>query len=662
MQGTELPVNRMLLKSPKIRLFVLCSLIALSSLVFFPGISGPYVFDDYSNLLNNSFVQVKSLDIDELKNASYSLAAGPLKRPVAMLSFALNHYFAGSFERTAPFKLVNLLIHALNGLLVFWLARLVFVRLGHLNGRAGQTGVIGGHYTLLLAAVVALLWVIHPMQLTSVLYIVQRMTLLSGFFVLLALTGYLQCRQWIIKGRRRGAWLIILALLGGGTLGMLSKENAILLPVFVLAIEFVLFPNERPWWSWNRVPPYGKKLVLLSAAMAAGLLLAIALQMAQPGYVIRDFSMTERLMTEPRVLFFYVSLILVPRINEFGLLHDDIEISRSLISPWTTLPSLLTLAALLGYAIYARRRQPLLSLGILWFFGAHLLESTIFPLEIAHEHRNYLAVLGILFVIVHLLDRGSARLGHLKLWGLIPLMALVFAGTSYARATQWGDINSLYRYEAIHHPQSAGAQAGLSTLLNTQGDYKGAIDLLRRASELNQREAAFLMGMHWIAAKRGETITPEERQETLRRLAAYPVSSTAGHTLNSINECILNSCRGLQQDMETWMRVLLEKEHAPMEASFYYYLLGRASYGQGKLQQSIDAFIASHQTDPVYLHPLLELGAIYVRTGKTGPTEKVLALLQQINSKHRHPQDEAIKKLEEMLARAKLNNTADDRR
>jgi tetratricopeptide (TPR) repeat protein len=652
----------MLLKSPKIQLFVLSSLIALSALVFFPGISGPYVFDDYSNLLNNSFVQVKSLDADALKNASYSLAAGPLKRPVAMLSFALNHYFAGGFEKTAPFKLVNMFIHALNGLLVFWLARLVFARLGHLDGRVGQIGVIGGRYALLLAGAVALLWVIHPIQLTSVLYIVQRMTLLSGFFVLLALIGYLQGRQWITEGRHQGAWLITLALLGGGALGMLSKENAILLPVFVLAIEFVLFPNERPWRSWNQIPKLGRNLLLSSAAVLAGLILIIAVHMAWPGYSIRHFSLIERLMTESRVLFFYVSLILVPRINEFGLLHDDIAISRSLLLPWTTLPSLLALVSMLGYAIYARRHQPLLSLGVLWFFSAHLLESTVFPLEIAHEHRNYLAVLGILFVIVHLLDRGSMRLGRFSLWGLIPVMALVFAGTSYARATQWGDINSLYRYEAIHHPNSASAQAGLSTLLNTQGDYKGAIDLLRRAGELDPREAAFLMGMHWIAAKRGEIITQEEHEETLRRLVTYPVSPTAGLTLSSINECIFDSCRSLQDEMETWMQALLEKKHAPVEASFYHYLLGRASYGQGKLQQSIEAFIAAHQNDPMYLHPLLELAAIYIHMGKTEPAEKVLALLQQINSNHPHPQDGQIKKLEEMLARTKPTNAAANRR
>lgn len=652
----------MLLKSPKIQLLVLSLLVAFSALVFVPGISGPYVFDDYSNLLNNSYLQVKTLDPAELKTASYSLAAGPLKRPVAMLSFALNHYLAGGFEKTAPFKAVNLFIHALNGLLVFWLVRLVFTFLAMRQGRAARTSLIGGRHALILAAAVALLWVIHPIQLTSVLYIVQRMTLLSGFFVLLALIGYLKGRQRINEGRRGGGWLVLMALLGGGILGMLSKENAILLPVFVLVLELALFPDRRPWKSWSRIPRTGKILLLASAAVLAGLISAVALKMALPGYAIRDFSLTERLMTEPRVLVFYISLILVPRINEFGLLHDDIEISRSLISPWTTLPSILVLAATLAYAMTVRRRQPLLCLGVLWFFGAHLLESTIFPLEIAHEHRNYLATLGILLVVMHLLDRGSVRLGHRRLWGLVPVMILVFAGTSFARSMQWADINSLYRYEAIHHPYSAGAQAGLSTLLNTQGDYRGAIERLKRAGELNQREAAFHMGMHWIAAQHGETISREDREETLRRLAAYPVSATAGRMLTSINECILDSCRSLQADMETWLHTLISKETAPVEISFYYYLLGRTSYGQGKLQQAIDAFIASHQYDTQYLHPLLELGVIYLQLGKIGFAEKVLGLLREANRSSRHPRDSEIRKLEEMLVRANAADAASSRK
>jgi tetratricopeptide (TPR) repeat protein len=128
--------------------------------------------------------------------------------------------------------------------------------------------------------------------------------------------------------------------------------------------------------------------------------------------------------------------------------------------------------------------------------------------------------------------------------------------------------------------------------------------------------------------------------------------------LTSIDECILNACRSLQKDMETWMQALIGKNSAPLEVSFYYYLLGRASYGQGKIQQAIDAFIASYQNDTMYLHPLLELGVIYVRLGKTGPAEKVLGLLQKANKTSRHPRDEEIKRLQEMLVNAKASATA----
>lgn len=323
------------------------------------------------------------------------------------------------------------------------------------------------------------------------------------------------------------------------------------------------------------------------------------------------------------------------------------------MSPWTTLPSLLALGVILGYALFIRRRQPLLSLGVLWFFGAHLLESTIFPLEIAHEHRNYLATFGVVLTLIHLLDLGSIQLGHRKLWSLIPVMAIVFAGTTYARSVQWSDANSLYRYEAVHHPDSAGAQAGLSTLLNSQGDYKGAISALRRAAELEPNEVGFLMGMQWIAARHGVTLSQSEEQETLRLLTAYPISATAGFTLISINECILTTCRGTQKDMEIWMKALLKKNLPGSEASFYYYLLGRASVGQGKIQQAIDAFIASYQNDTMYLHPLIELTNLYIHLDKPEQAERVLTQLRRINEKNLHPRNAEIAELQEMLARAK---------
>src|SRR3989344_2713032 len=104
-----------------------------------------------------------------------------------MLSFALNHYFAGSFNDSTPYKLTNIVIHAVNGLLLFWMMSLVFLRLTQLRPSAQlRTGINRNTY-LVLASIVAVLWVMHPIQLTSVLYLVQRMTALSGLFTLLAL-------------------------------------------------------------------------------------------------------------------------------------------------------------------------------------------------------------------------------------------------------------------------------------------------------------------------------------------------------------------------------------------------------------------------------------------------------------------------------------------
>ena len=171
----------MQLKKRSTRTLLLSCLLVMVSLIYLPGISGPYTFDDYPNLLTNSYVQIKSLDAESLYQAAYSLAAGPLMRPVSMLSFAVNYYFAGSFDDPAPYKLTNIFLHSLNGLLVFWLAQLIFTRLKQENRKTFLSGSYINARTLsILSALIAALWIVHPIQVTSVLYVVQRMASLSG--------------------------------------------------------------------------------------------------------------------------------------------------------------------------------------------------------------------------------------------------------------------------------------------------------------------------------------------------------------------------------------------------------------------------------------------------------------------------------------------------
>lgn len=628
-------------------------LIGLLALVYLPGLSGPFVFDDYTNLLDNAYVQVTSLQLSELRRAIFSLQAGPLQRPVSMLTFALNYYWVGGFDATLWFKAVNLVIHVLNGLLIYWFGHLVLTRGVERYSKKKHAPTLLRRETIpLYAGAVALLWIAHPIQLTSVLYIVQRMTELAALFMLVALVCYLKLRIGKKQSRVRRAMLLT-GVVVGSILATLSKENALALPALIAVIEFTLFADAWPWRKWPTLAPTQRKLIVAIAAIVFLGLMFFALRMALPGYAIRDFDMLERLMTQARVLFFYLGLIVVPRIDQFGLLHDDIPISRSLLDPWTTLPALIGVAALIVAALMLRRRAPLISLGVLWFFAAHLLESTIFPLEIAHEHRNYLASWGILLALVGIVDQAAASTRQRALLAAIPLLLAACVSITLLRAVQWADANKLYQYEALHHPNSSGAQAGLGSLLNAQGDYPGALLAFRRASELDAREPAFLLGMHLIAANRGQQLDRADHEETLRRLKSYRITATTGLVLDSLNRCISDSCKTLQPNMEQWMKAALSAGPSQGDASYYYYLLGRSLYGQRRINEAVQAFAASHAGDPMYLFPLLELAAIYLESGNLKDVEVLLAKLHEINQRSPHPRTADIQRLEAALADAR---------
>lgn len=640
--------------SPRsLRLLAIGVILSTTLLAYLPGISGPFVFDDYSNLLGNPYVQVGSLSLDEIKRAIFSLQAGPLQRPVAMLTFALNFYFAGGFGDTTSFKAVNIAIHIVNSLLIFWIAQKLLSRAVALQRSAGHvSALLRPERVLPLSAIAALLWALHPIQLTSVLYVVQRMTSLSALFTLAALSAYLTLRLSPALTRIRQG-MLILAIATCALLGALSKENALLLPLFVAAIEITLFRGAWPWPLWSSLSPRTKWLLLILGALATLAVLAVALRIALPAYAIRDFTLSERLMTQARVLFFYIGLILVPRIDQFALLHDDIPISMSLLTPWTTLPSVLGIGGLALSAIWLRHRMPLASLGILWFFAGHLMESSIFPLEIAHEHRNYVSLLGVAILIIAVAARLTSARAVPRALSALAALALLFGAVTFLRANQWSDTLQLYQYEAAHHPRSPGAHAGLGTLLSAMGDYPGAIKALRHAAELAEREPAYHIGMHMIAAKQGHRLPEDDHQETLRRLRGIRISATAALTLDSVNRCILENCSSLQPKLVEWMHAILETNPPSHEASFFNYLLGRALRGQGRLNEAIEALALSHEQDRIYLLPLLELASIYIDARNISGADVIMRKLRELNARSFHPRTKELEQLERELAQAR---------
>lgn len=629
----------------RVVLSFLLALILLGGAVYLPGASGPWIFDDFGNIVHNDYLKVTRLDTSTLYHAAFSLQAGPLQRPLPMLSFALNYYFSGGFGDTTPYKLTNIAIHVTNGLLVFWLALLILRQLAPVETRNRAAG--GLDEVMVLAALVALWWVVHPLQLTSVLYVVQRMTSLSAMFVLCGLIGYFHGRlTWNAGQRRRGTTIVVASLVGFGAAGMLSKENAVALPLFAVVIDATVFGALPPWARLAGLPGRTRAVLWGVAAGVVLVLTALAVFYFSSRYGARDFTLSERLLTEARVLFFYLALLLFPRIDWFGSQHDDITLSHSLVQPWTTLPAVAGLLVLVVVALRARRSAPILSLAVLWFLAGHLLESTFIPLEIAHEHRNYLPILGPMLAI----GAGAAWAAR-EYRSRLPLLMLtlliaVSAGITAIRAGQWANRNSYSRFEALHHPSSPRAQAGLASLLAAKGDYAGAIAGMTRAAELDPDEPGYPINRAIVISWSGHKLPKADEQALSGQLRTNPVTPLTQVTLQYAVGCLAGRCRSLQKPMEAWLRVIVDRYRSkPPKRSFYDYLLGRTLAAQGRTEEAISYLRRSHEEDRNYLHPLFTIIDIYLEHGQLKQARKELEILRQANQVSLYPRDRDIERL-----------------
>ena len=425
--------------------------------IYLPGLRGGFLFDDFGGLVLNEGLRMDAFSWEALRRGAWSYAqSGPLGRPVAMATFTLDYFF----HRLDPFllKAENLAIHLLNGGLVWVLTRNVVRRLS--DAPPSNTSSADA-----FALFVTLWWLLNPMAMTSVLYVVQRMTSLSATFTLLGLIAYLSLRlRGIADGR--GIWLALaLAALGVATaLAMYTKESGALTLGYAWLLEMVVISRSTATSSLEKI---WRRACLLMPLITVAVLAVYLIQ--DPGWLERrvpgrDYSPWQRQLTEFRVLAFYQRQILFPNIGLFGLYHDDFVLSQSWLEPLTTLVAAMLHVVLILGALLSVRRVPVFTLGILWFYMGHLLESTVFPLEVVHEHRNYLAMWGLLLAASAVLLRLSAALPGVRRLGALSILA-VFALVALARADGMGGGLDYMLSEVRHHPHSARANYDAATAL-----------------------------------------------------------------------------------------------------------------------------------------------------------------------------------------------------
>jgi len=335
------------------------------------------------------------------------------------------------------------LLHLANGALLFALLRQLGRRLDGASARTDAAALLG-----------AGLWLLHPLLVSTTLYIVQRQAMLSTTFVLLGLLAWGRGRRLLDASPRAGtAWM--LGGIGLGTaLAIACKANGALLPLLAWVLDASIYRRNAA------ESPLAKRLRWLLLVLPSLLLCAYVLSKLSQWSIpqqTRPWTIGERVLTEPRVLLDYLRLLLVPRVLSTGVYNDDYAWSTGLLHPASTLPALLAIAALIGVGFALRKRAPALAAAMLFFFAGHLLESTTIPLELYFEHRNYLPALLLGWPLARALMRlripaaGRGTIALLVLAGL--------AATTWQRAALWADQPRMAALWVTANPGSSRAVA-----------------------------------------------------------------------------------------------------------------------------------------------------------------------------------------------------------
>jgi tetratricopeptide (TPR) repeat protein len=523
---------------------LLIALLALIAAVYVPGLNGGYVFDDYPNIVDNLPMHVQSgAGLQAWINATLS-SPSDLPRPLAMLSFAMNHAATG----LDPFwmKATNLAIHLLNTLLVFGLLGPLLAAFPAADERNRTRARLW----------ITAAWALNPINLMGVLFVVQRMESLCHTFVFAGLWLYFAGRARLASEGRGWPW-VLLGLLGGTALGLLAKESAVLLPLYALLAEWCIFGFN------TKARPRDVRLLALFAVILVlpgllGIVWLLPGLISGHAYAGRDFGLAERLLTEGRVVVDYLRWTIVPNLGQLSLYHDDVVLSEGLLSPPSTLGALAVLALLAAIGIGLRTRRPLVSLGIAWFLAAHVLTATVIPLELVYEHRNYFASLGVCLALAGLLwpleHAPSHAHARARIAGALALLVL-YAGTTALRANEWSSSLRFASSEAAKHPKSSRATYDLARDLIIASRYQAdspyvppALDALDRAIRVPDGtplpEAAAIV----FASKTARPIDPAWWNSLQRKLRGHSIGVQQTSALASLVDCQLQRRCNLPQD------------------------------------------------------------------------------------------------------------------
>lgn len=472
-------------------------LLAAAGVLFAAGLPGGFLLDDFPNL--SGLEKARDGAIYGGMYVTEGVTGFP-GRPLSYLSFYLQ---ANSWPGDPlAFKIVNIALHLINGALTYAVVRRILALAGRDDAGA-----------LALGAVV--LWLIHPIQVSTVLYVVQRMTELSALFCLCGVLAYLKGRALAGAGRIKAGYAWMSGAVGlAMPLAILAKENGALMPVYLAVIEFTLLagvarpPRWKPWATvFLALPP-----------------LALAVYIA-----LFAWPDVGRLSTQAIILWEYLGKIILPRPRNFGIYYDDYAVGVPEWSAFAVATAAVGWCVALGLALAWRRKRPFFAFAVLWFLAGHLLESTVLPLELYFEHRNYLPLLGPALALAsaarQLLESSSAPRTRRAYAALGLAGAAVLVGVTWIEARTWGDPLRQVVVWANERPASPRAQYGLGMQYLFAERYAEAGEVLARGRAMAPHETYFALAHLLIGCLTDDVPIPEVDQvaRDFARFAMRPV-------------------------------------------------------------------------------------------------------------------------------------------
>ena len=642
------------LRDCRVELIMLVLMCIFVFLLYAHTLKYPFHFDDEVTIIENANLKVTSVTWEQIKGIYKNFSGF---RPTSLATFALNYYL-GQHE-TFGYHLFNILIHIINGLMIYLFVQKT-IRLNEVHKPVNNCKLTTDNHLLFVPFFTALIWMVHPLQTNSVTYIVQRMNSLACLFYMTAMVLYIQGRLIhtgiLINGadvrrpvnQKQKAFFYYSASLIASLLAFGSKEISITLPFFILLYETYFFQNlDRKFIKRSSVIIV---LLVIMTAIAIEVLIGSDIiywyfNVYYEGY---SFTPLQRVLTEFRVVIYYLGLFFFPHPNRLNFDHD-FPLSYSLLDPATTLLSLGAIIIMLTASVFFARKEKILSFGILWYFGNLAIESSVIPLDIIFEHRVYLPSIMVSMIITCFIWRNIKPV-PVKI-ALLSFLTVVLSFWTFHRNLVWETPISLWEDCVKKSPNKARPHADLGRSLEMAGRLDEAIDEYRKTLKINPFHQFTLRNLGLALYKKGDL-----DQAIFYYRKALESDPTLGEAHNDLGVALIDK-KQIEEGIYHYKKALKFKPNHPeapanlkkaiiglkqindhittaeaqakMDPSNpkYYQHLGFLFYQKGKFQTGIDYYKQALSLNPTDIQSLKGLAEIYIQIKKY---ESAISLLQKI--------------------------------